>query len=108
MNRKRKTIYAKTKAEAREKLIKAQSSILDGTYIDTSKTKVQEWLDLWLSTYVIGKKAPKTAECYHNVIKNHIVPGIGSMLIKDLQMIHVQQLYNEVERKSSSRPAWSM
>ena len=61
VNQKRKTLYAKTKTEVRAKLVKAQNSINEGSYIDPHKTTVEEWLRLWLKTYVIGKKAPKTA-----------------------------------------------
>ena len=39
------------------------------------------------------------------MIKNHIVPGSGFVQIKDLQAIQVQQLYNEVEKRSSARMA---
>ncbi len=105
VNQKRKTIYAKTKTEVRAKLIKEQNSINEGLYIEPNKTKVGDWLNIWLKTYIIGKKAPKTAECYSNAIKNHIMPIIGNVIIKDLQAIQVQQLYNSVEKKCSARMA---
>ena len=50
VNQKRKTIYARTKIEVRAKLVKAQNSINEGTYIDAKKTTVEVWLGLWLKT----------------------------------------------------------
>ncbi len=103
VNGKRKAVYARTKTEARQKLILAQSSIINGTYFEPSAITIEQWLNLWLNEYMIGKREPKTVENHENNIRNHIVPVLGNVKLKDLQPYQVQRLYNHVEKKLSAR-----
>ena len=76
---------------------------MNGAYFEASKISVEEWLNIWLHEYMINKRAPKTIESYENNIRKHIIPNIGSILLKDLKAVHVQRLYNTVGEKLSSR-----
>lgn len=100
-----RSIYAKSSDEIKKKLRKVLSSIDNGTYIEPTKTTVSSWLDTWFDTYKKPSVKAKTLECYDNIIRNHIKPGIGSVLLKDLRPEQVQKLYNDIAKKLSSRMA---
>ena len=103
INGQRKSKYARSKDEARKKMILNQSHAINGTYFEPSKMTVEQWLKLWLKEYMVGKRAPKTAENHENNIRNHIVPIIGKTKLKDLKPYQVQQMYNTVGQRLSSR-----
>ena len=99
----RKTKYAKSKSEARELLVKAQSMLINGTYIDPSSMKVQNWMKIWFEEYMLGKRTPKTVEGHYNSMTNYIIPLIGQIKLKDLKGYHVQKMYNEIGKTRSAR-----
>ena len=99
----RKTKYAKSKSEARELLVKAQSMLINGTYIDPSAMKIQNWMKIWFEEYMLGKRTPKTVEGHYNNMTNYIIPMIGQIKLKDLKGYHVQKMYNEIGKTRSAR-----
>lgn len=86
-------IYGKTSAEAATKLRKATAEVDSGDYITPDKTKLSEWLDIWLSQYCNGIK-PGTVVQYQGYITNHIKPALGAMPLNKIQPHHVQKMVN--------------
>ena len=92
LNGKQYGVYAKTKAEAKEKLAAKMAEISQGIVEQTDKT-VEEWGWEWLRTFKAGKVRHSTMDNYEGNFANHVIPYIGRVKLKDLTTTQVQQLY---------------
>lgn len=92
-----KSVYGKTQKEVRQKLSKIISEIDEGTYIEPSKMKLSDWLDIWLSDY-IGNVKPSTVKSYTDHVKLNIEPYIGNVPLVKLNTPMIQSTYNELLR----------
>jgi len=92
---KRKFFYGKTRQEVAEKLNHAVHTIQQGTFVNSNKIRTEEWLEEWLYTYKKSSVRPSTFMDYEYLIRVHINPIVGKLLIKDLRPEHLQRLYNE-------------
>lgn len=63
----RKSVYAKTQKEVRQKLAQAVASVDNNTYREPCKMALGEWLDIWADTYLTGVK-PRTVQIYKDDI----------------------------------------
>lgn len=89
----RKSVYAKTQKECRQKLAQAVAAVDTGTYKDACKLTVGTWLDTWAETYLGGVK-PRTAEIYKSDIRLYIKPALGALKLETLNTHTIQQFYN--------------
>ena len=90
----RKSVYGKTQEEVRKKLTQIISEIDEGTYSDASKYTVSEWLETWLDTYVKPAVKDFTLDSYSNICRNHIIPSLGKLKLKELKTTQIQKFYN--------------
>lgn len=95
--KKRKYLYGKTKKEVEEKLRKFTTDIAEyGTSIDECTITVQEWLYTHMFTNLHGTISPGTFEVYVITYETHIKGSwLGSMLLKDVRLIHLQQFFKD-------------
>lgn len=101
--RRRKYVYAKTKRQVQEKLMRLQAGALDGFIESNGRLKVGEFLhDLWLDSVIRPKSRPSTCRLYETTIKKHIGPWIGGIQLCKLTPVHVQNLYATLERERRS------
>lgn len=91
----RKSVYAKTKVEAAEKLRKATSAVDDGTYFEPEKITVKQWFETWLSDYMAGVK-PLTVQQYRSMTETHIIPALGAVKLAKLTTPQLQKFYNQL------------
>ena len=89
-----KSIYGATQKEVRQKLTQIISEIDEGTYSDASKYTVSEWLETWLDTYVKPAVKDFTLDSYSNICRNHIIPSLGKLKLKELKTTQIQKFYN--------------
>jgi integrase len=90
---KRKTIYAKTRQEASEKLTKALADREMGLVFEGENRTLAAFLDGWLDGTVKGSVKATTYESYERLIRCHIEPELGRHKLKTLAPDHVQALY---------------
>ena len=77
----------------------------DDYSVSPSNITVGEWLDTWLMEYKQPSVRVKTFEGYEYLIRLHIKPVIGDIMLKDLKTEQLQKLYNDKFRSGlSSRP----
>ena len=102
-----KSVYARTQKECREKM-KALLGI-DGGQAATPPAAPKEppkprpedvitvgqWLDTWLKEYLADVK-PNTALQYESVVRLHLKPAFGDVLLKDLWTPMIQKFYNKM------------
>ncbi len=83
------------KRAAEDQLAELLHEQAQGTLVKPSKVTVGEWLAQWLKDYVWPNLAPRTAEGYDSMIRNHIIPGLGKHKLTDLKPEHLQVYYSE-------------
>jgi len=81
---------------------KARVALGNRDYIPPTKLTVGEYLIKWIST---KKVAPLTLRGYENVIRNHLLPHLGSVKLQDLRALNIKVLYTDMAevKKLSNR-----
>lgn len=82
------------RADAERELRKALDAVDEGRYCDAGKLTVGEFLDDWLE----GRRhaiSPRTAERYGELVRNHIKPAIGAVLLKQLTTARLNRFYGD-------------
>lgn len=87
--RRRVVMFHGTKAEAKQALAKLEESLLAVTNVGPTKETVASLLDRWLRTYVDVNTSPKTRMYYTQVIRQHVIPRLGSKKLQGLRPIDV-------------------
>jgi integrase len=84
--------FAGTKRQAQDECARLVSQLRAGTYLEPSRTTVGEYLEQWLS-HVQIQISPRTFERYCEIVRNNIIPALGSIVLKNLQPPHISQAY---------------
>ena len=84
-----------TFTEADKARRKITAAVDAGTYVDPSKMKLGDWLDVWLENYC-GHIKPGTLVQYQGYVKNHIKPELGMIKLCNLRPHRVQQFVNDL------------
>ena len=92
----RRSIYGNTQTEVRKQMIAVLRELDKNTYQTPEKVTVAQWMEEWLSTFCANKVKPLTFQSYQGIIKNHIVPAIGSLKLQAVRGTHIQRLYNSM------------
>ncbi|MGZ3626540.1 MAG: tyrosine-type recombinase/integrase [Ktedonobacteraceae bacterium] len=101
-NRKRKTVYGKTRKEAYEKLQQALLQHRQGLLATGPKQTVKQYLEYWL------EHVHKQSIRLHSYVKVrelldlHILPGLGYLQLQKLTIQHVQAFYSMLQKKLSA------
>jgi integrase len=82
------------KKEAEKRLAELLHQLDTGTYIKPGKTTLAEFLQHWLKDYVWPNLAPRTAEGYDSIIRQHVIPGLGDIPLMKLTPERLQQYYS--------------
>ena len=101
-----KSIYGATQKEARQKLTQIIGEIDDGEYLEPSKLKLGDWLDIWLNEYCEDKKY-STVKGYRAKVKKHIKPQLGDIPLGKLTTPEVQKFYNRLLKPPDGSPGSS-
>ena len=84
-----------SKKEAEKRLSEVLNQIDNGIFIKPGKTTLAEYLERWLKEYAWPNLAPRTAEGYESIIRQHVIPGIGNLPLTQLKPEHLQRYYSE-------------
>lgn len=94
-NRKRKTVYGKTRKEVQEKLKLALYEQQKGILVTEPQQKVEKFLTHWLEDVHKQSIRPRTYERYEEIVRLHLIPGIGHHSLQKLSPQHVQSFYSK-------------
>ncbi|WP_094604741.1 Tyrosine recombinase XerC [Sporomusa silvacetica DSM 10669] len=97
-----KAIYGKSKGEVNEKRKAWQKELDAGINTNSAKMTYEAWLRIWLDTYKKGSIEQTTLDNYQQYVTLHIIPGLGSMKLKDLTRQNIQVFINDMSEKLSS------
>ena len=84
-----------TKAEAEEKFHELMAEYKNGGFVEPSRLTVSGFLEKWLDT-IEPSVSGKTYERYDQLIKNHITPQLGDIVLQKLHPMHIQEFYNKL------------
>jgi integrase len=84
-----------SKKEAEGKLADLLHQLDTGTFMKPGKTTLAEYLERWLKDYVWPYLAPRTAEGYESIVRQHLIPKLGNILLTQLKPEHLQKYYSE-------------
>lgn len=99
----RKSVYAKTQKDVRQKLAQAIAAVDNKAYREPCKMTLGEWLDTWADTYLEGVK-PRTVKIYQDDIRLHIKPYLAAAKLGELDTHTVQKFFNTLLTSGKSVP----
>ena len=94
--RKRGSVYGDSQKECRQKLTATLKAIDAGTYRQTKRYTVSQWLDEWLSVYCQDLK-PLSLSGYKSKINARIKPYIGTSQLSELTNLQIKKFYNKLQ-----------
>lgn len=80
-----------TKRQAEKELNRLLHEVNTGQYSEAPRMSVAEYLKHWLETYARHNVSGKTFERYEQIVRTHLVPGLGSLKLVQLAPMHVQE-----------------
>jgi integrase len=89
--RRRKALYAKTRAGARAKLLSAQKDLAGGIQPGSTRLTVGKYLDEWLAA-VASKVRPSTHRRYAQIVKHQLQPHLGRVSLSTLAPDDVEHM----------------
>ncbi|MFC2000695.1 tyrosine-type recombinase/integrase [Chloroflexota bacterium] len=84
-----------TKKDAEKRLSELLHQLDNGTFIKPGKTTLAEYLERWLNDYAWPNLAPRTAEGYESIVRCHLTPALGNIILTRLKPEHLQGYYSE-------------
>ena len=95
--------YSKSQSVCRDWLRKTQLQVENGLTLSGAQTSVAVFLNEWL---ILSETAvrPKTIDQYKQIVRQHIIPDLGLIKMKDLNPRQIQALYSKkMEGGASAR-----
>jgi integrase len=92
---KRKTFYGKTRKEVQEQLKTALHQPQQGMLATGPQQKVGQFLIHWLEDVHKQSIRSRTYERYEEIVRLHLVPGIGHHQLQKLSPQHLQSFYTK-------------
>jgi integrase len=66
-----------------------------GMSIKPSKLTVAEYLDQWIADYARLRVSTRTLDGYKDMIRLHVSPKLGAILLQKLRPVHLQSFYSD-------------
>lgn len=99
----RKYVTVSTEAEAK-KILNEFEYNYHQKFVVPSSRNLSEFLDEWFEHYVMFNCEETTRYGYKNIIQNHLKPRLGSVLLQELQPIHIQNYYTYLQTVKKLSP----
>jgi len=90
-----------TKKDAEKKLVEMLHQFDTGMFMKPSRTTLAEFLERWLNDYR-SSLSPRGYERYRDIIKQHLIPDLGNIVLTQLRPEHLQKHYTACQDKGLS------
>jgi integrase len=100
--RRRKKVYAHTKAEVLKKLDEFRRKATSRMLTEADKQTTVAFLEWWLTNVAKKETAPTTWERYEQLVRLHAAPNLGQVILFDLSELDIEQFYADMEAAGSS------
>lgn len=91
-----------TKKQAEAELARVVSAIETGTDLEPQSVTVEAFLNRWLKA-TKSRVAARSYDRYSEIVRLHILPGLGRVQLGKLRPLHLEDLYQRLEAKGLSR-----
>lgn len=98
----RRSLFAKTEAEALAKLTAARRDIDNGVGLGDARLTLETYLENWL-VGVRPTVRPTTYERYESLMRCHVVPVIGKVRLRSVTPAHLRKLYADLQQERTAR-----
>jgi integrase len=88
--------YAKTKAEARQRLREMQRELEAGMQLGKAPVTLAAYLDRWLQSSAKPSVRARTWEGYESIVRVRVAPRIGQTKLTDVSPAMIQSLYADL------------
>ncbi|MBX7268829.1 site-specific integrase [Micromonospora sp. Llam7] len=106
---KRVRVYARTRAEARDKLAETVAKTQRGLPMPDKVWRVGDYLEYWLENVVCANRRLTTYSRYEVTVRLHLKPSLGAQMLERLSVPVVQSFFNQkLEQGCSVRAAHIM
>jgi integrase len=102
-NGKRRPYYGKTEREAREKLDAAKHEHRLGLPLPDARLTLGKYIAGWLSDEIEPNRRPSTFRSYEQMCRLHIIPALGKVKLKDLDVPRIRAFLNEKRESGLSQ-----
>jgi len=92
--RRRRHFYGATAAEVQEQLLKARSDHSRGLPVAVERQRLAHYLERWLEDSARVSTRPRTHGRYAELLRLHVIPVLGHVLLEKLAPADVQRLLN--------------
>ena len=90
----RKSVYAKTRKEVKDKLNAILLSLKNGTYTNSNNILFIDWLSKWLETYAKPNIKLATYTSYETYIRGHLKPYFSNIKLQSVSAEMLQKFFN--------------
>lgn len=96
------TRYAKTRADARQRLRDMQRELESGMQLGKAQVTLTAFLERWLESSAKPSVRARTWEGYESIVRVRVAPRIGKTKISDVSPSVIQGLYSELTESGLS------
>jgi integrase len=82
-------------SEAKTAMAKLMLELKNGNYQPENNMSLGTYFDYWLQNYAKTNTKPKTFAEYEKIIKTHLRPSLGHIMLCKLKSTHLQNYYRE-------------
>ncbi len=76
----------------------------ENTAIAPNDMRVKDWLEYWMENIYAPKHAETSVYAYANMIKSHILPGLGKKGMQTLKPMDIQRYYTKLMKDKGLSP----
>ncbi len=97
-------LSAKTQKDLLEKLRAEKEKYIGVEISEQSKMLLREWLDRWLTEYIMPSVRQSTLDGYRGYIERYIKPYLGNKPVSKITTEDVRKFYQIVQHNDSAKP----
>ena len=97
-------VLARTQKELMQKLHDKIEMYRGANLSEDCNMTLGEWLDRWISEFMIFTLRESTLKSYKSMIKNYIKPYLGNRPLSALTTQEIQKFYNTIKKQGRVRP----
>ncbi len=97
------TAATKIEKEVNQAHAEFEQHVLSAGMIDGDKITVAEFVEIWKKNWLVGK-TPHVRENYEDIVKNVVIPRIGTMRLSAVRPVHIDTIIND-RKAEGKKPA---
>jgi integrase len=102
ITRKRRSAYAHSQAEARQKLRRMLTRADSGEIVLDARTTLRNYVTAWLEDRAGRRRAPSTVGQYEGALNRYVLPALGGVRLGELTVVDVEDVLDAMASKGLS------